>query len=112
MRYYYEKPNNYIVTKGCTHKCNHPLYDTCTLYLDGDFGLAVIQQRFNAKLKMSWWSAIDPWLIDDIFNQPRFNEYFQKKSSESVNGLYSTVTVREIMWALRMKPLPKEEWET
>lgn len=111
MRYYYQKLDNYIVTKGHTYKCNHPLYDTCTLYLDGDFGLAVIQERFNSTLKTSWWSAIDPWLIDDIFNQPGFADYFNKNSEECRDGLYPTVTVRQIMWALRMKPLAKEAWE-
>ena len=28
------------------------------------------------------------------------------------DGLYPTVTVRKLMWALRMKPLKKERWET
>lgn len=27
-------------------------------------------------------------------------------------GLYPTVTVRQMMWALKMKPMPKERWET
>lgn len=25
---------------------------------------------------------------------------------------YPTVTIRQIMWALKMKPLPKQPWET
>ena len=28
------------------------------------------------------------------------------------DGLYPTVTVRQIMWALKMKPIQKERWET
>ena len=29
-----------------------------------------------------------------------------------INGLYPTVTIRQIMWQLRMKPLPRKRWET
>jgi hypothetical protein len=29
-----------------------------------------------------------------------------------MDGLYPTVTVRQIMWSLKMKPIPKEKWET
>lgn len=28
------------------------------------------------------------------------------------SGLYPTVNVRQLMWALRMKPMRKERWET
>ena len=27
-------------------------------------------------------------------------------------GLYPTVTIRQIMWALKIKPLKRERWET
>ena len=33
----------------------------------------------------------------------------KKKDS---HGYFPTVTVRQLMWALRMKPLKKERWET
>lgn len=26
--------------------------------------------------------------------------------------LYPTVTIRQIMWALKLKPIPREQWET
>lgn len=28
------------------------------------------------------------------------------------DGLWPTVTIRQIMWALKMKPLQKQRWET
>ncbi len=28
------------------------------------------------------------------------------------DGVYPTVTIRQIMWALKMKPLARERWET
>lgn len=39
-------------------------------------------------------------------------EYFDSKAKKCKNGLYPTVSIRQIMWALRMKPLKKERWET
>lgn len=51
MRYHYEKPNNYSSFYGKRYACNHPVYDTCTLYLIRDRGLTVIQQRFDPETK-------------------------------------------------------------
>lgn len=112
MRYHYKKPRIYLSTYGVTHTCNHPVYDKCTLYLIENKGLAVIQQRFDAELKSTWWSEIDPWLTDDIYMHPKFKEYFEERADEGENGIYPTVTVRQIMWALKMKPVPKKRWET
>ena len=114
MRYHYEKPDNYKVTAATTHRCNHPAYSRCTLYLDGYLGLAVVQQRFNEKLKFWYWDAIDPWLVDDIFHAKGFFWYFMEHCGSPKGSnvdIYPTVTVRQMMWALRMKPLPKEPWE-
>ena len=74
--------------------------------------MAVIQQRYDAASKSTWWSELDPWLTDDIYLHPKFKEYFDKRAGKRTNDLYPTVTVRQIMWALKMKPLPKEQWET
>ena len=106
MRYYYEK----FETK--MYNCDHPLYDTCTLYYKDDKGLAVVQQRYNSKMKIAYWSCIDSWLIYDICNREGFAEYFAQNSSEpDTDGLYPTVTVRKLMNALKMKPLRKNIWE-
>lgn len=112
MRYFYEKPTEYYARYGRTYFCDHPVYGRCTLYLRKGRGLAVIQQRFNAPMKTTYWSELDPWLVDDIYMQNGFKEYFDKHSGKESNGLYPTVTVRKIMWALRMKPLKKYRWET
>ena len=95
---------------GITYKCDHPVYNSCTLYLIGKKGLAVIQQRCEDKY--TWWTEIDPWLTDSLYLHPNFKEFFDKRAGEPTNGLYPTVTIRQIMWALKMKPIPRERWET
>lgn len=112
MRYHYEKPAIYSSLYGKKHICNHPVYDSCTLYLINDKGLAVIQQRFDPQTKQSWWSEVDPWLTDTLYLHPGFKEYFDERSKPSNQGLYPTVTVRQIMWALKLKPIKRERWET
>ena len=112
MRYYYKKPAIYLSLYGDTYTCNHPVYDKCTLYLIDDKGLAIIQQRFDDDLKSTWWSEIDPWLTDIIYLHPKFKEFFDERAGECTDGLYPTVTIRQIMWALKMKPIPRQRWET
>lgn len=110
MRYYYTP--KLIRPAGEIYICDHPVYNSCTLYRDGDLGLAVIQQRFNPKLKCTWWGPIDLRLSGDIYQQEGFQDYFSKNSSVGKSGIYPTVEVRKLMWALRMKPLPMSPWET
>ena len=70
MRYHYEKPSVYLHMYGQTYKCNHDVYSECTLYLIGDRGLAVIQQRYDPDTKKTWWGVIDDWLVDDLYFTP------------------------------------------
>ena len=112
MRYHYKKPNIYASLYGEVYICNHPVYSRCTLFEIGDKGISVVQQRFDSESKCTWWSEVDPWLTDAIYLHPGFLEYFGKRAKECTDGLYPTVTIRQIMWALKMKPLPKERWET
>ena len=141
MRYHYEKPEIYVSNYGETYICDHPVYDRCTLFKIGDKGLAVIQQRFNPETKETRWTEIDPWLTDAIYLNPNFKDLFEKYSKKvgnldamacqtqnadtrraqkltqgttrsSTNYLYPTLTVRQAMWALKMKPLRRERWET
>lgn len=72
----------------------------------------MIQQRFDSDTKQTWWSEIDPWLTDSLYLHPNFKELFKERSGEGKDGIYPTITIRQIMWALKMKPLPKERWET
>lgn len=112
MRYHYEKPEITKPIYGETYICDHPVYNRCTLYKIGDLGLAVIQQRYNQKTKRSWWTEIDDYLRNDLYLRAGFRDYFDKKAGKRKKGLYPTVTVRQIMWALKMKPLQREPLET
>ena len=112
MRYHYEKPSLYLSMYGTTYKCNHPVYSRCTLFEIGDKGLAIIQQRYDEENKTTWWTEIDPWLTDTLYLHPKFKAFFDERAGECVDGLYPTATVRQIMWALKLKRLPRSRWET
>lgn len=112
MRYHYEKPDLYTSMYGELYICEHPLYDTCTLYKMNNKGLAVIQQRFDHSNKTTRWTEIDPWLTDILYLHPKFKEFFDERAGNGECGLYPTVTIRQIMWALKLKPLPRKRWET
>ncbi len=113
MRYHLSKPKIYFCRYGKKYKCNHPVYTYCTLYMIDSKGLAVIQQRYDRNTKTTWWTDIDDWLVDLLYLNENFKDYFDKYAGErSENDLYPTVTLRQIMWALKMKPLKRERWET
>lgn len=97
---------------GATYICDHPVYNRCTLFQIESKGLAVIQQRYKKDTKETWWSELDPWLTDELYLHPDFKQFFDERSGSAINGLYPTVTVRQIMWALKIKPIRKERWET
>lgn len=112
MRYHYEKPELYSTIYGTAYECNHPVYDKCTLYKIRDKGLAVIQQRYDSHTKTTYWTEIDPWLVDELYLHTRFEEFFNERAGEPNDDIYPTVTIRQMMWGLKMKPLQKERWET
>lgn len=112
MRYHFQKPSLYASMYGKIYICDHPVYSHCTLYTIDSRGLAVIQQRYDAEHKTTWWSEIDEWLTDSLYLHSGFKQYFDERSGEAKDGLYPTVTIRQIMWALKMKPLPRQRWET
>lgn len=112
MRYHYQKPTICSSMYGKIYICNHPVYDRCTLFTIGKRGLAVIQQRFDSDTKSTKWTEVDSWLTDALYLHPKFKEYFDLRSGECTDGLYPTVTVRQMMWALKMKPIQRQRWET
>ena len=112
MRYHYEKPKIYSCMYGDTYICDHIVYSSCTLFKIYDKGLAVIQQRYNKENKTTFWGSIDPWLIDELYLHENFEEFFNDRGGTATDGIYPTVTIRQIMWGLKMKPLPRERWET
>ena len=88
------------------------MYKRQTLFLVGERGLAVIQQRYDPETKHTFWAEVDEWLTDPLYLHPRFRAFFDRRAGTGTDGLYPTVTIRQIMWALKMKPLPKQPWET
>ena len=112
MRYHYEKPDIFTSMYGELYICNHPVYTNATLFRIGDRGFTVIQQRYDERTKRTWWGEIDSWLIDEIYLHPRFKQFFDERADIVRDGLYPTVTVRQLMWRLRMNPLPRKRWET
>lgn len=112
MRYHYVEPTIKTSMYGMTYYCDHPVYFSCTLYKIGKKGLAVIQQKQDKTTKCTFWGPIIDYMTDKIYLHERFYGYFLKYAAEPSNGLYPTVTIRQIMWALRMKPLKREPWET
>lgn len=112
MRYHYQKPPIYFTHYGLLYTCSHPVYERCTLYKIGEKGLAVIQQRYSPETKRTWWTEIDDYLIDALYLREGFKAYFDERAAEPVNGIYPTISIRQIMWALKMKPLPRQRWET
>lgn len=113
MKGYYNTKTKYPRSKYAkTYNCKHPLYQTCTLFMNGDLGLAVVQKRFNESQRIFWWGAIDPWIADDMYISELFNTVFSRLARPAdENGFYPTVTVRKLMYALGMKPLKKAYWE-
>lgn len=112
VRYHHEKPTIYSTLYGEIYECNHPVYDKCTLFTIGVNGLAVIQQRYDPTNKTTYWGEIDPWLTDLLYLHTKFRDFFDDRSGKCENGIYPTVTIRQIMWALKIKPIPRERWET
>ena len=112
MRYHYEKPSIYFSNYGITYTCNHPVYSKCTLFKIGNKGVAIIQQRFNPIEKVTYWTEIDHWLTDEIYLHSKFKQFFDERAGECIDDVYPTVTIRQIMWALKLTPIPRERWET
>lgn len=112
MRYRYEKTDKWLPEYGETYWCDHPLYHCCTLYKYGDVGVGVVQKRFDPEKKVTYWSSIDPWVANDIYLSPKFPKWFDTHA-RPVNTIYCypTYGVREVMWALRIKPLYHPTWD-
>ena len=113
MRYYIPPSEKVPARCGKRHRCNHPAYDECTVFIQDGKGIAVIQQRYDPYTKHTWWGPIDDWLSDAISNESGFLYFLAKNAKESDSlDIYPTFTVRQIMRRLGMPPLKKEPWET
>ena len=111
MKYYYEKPEKWT-NVGSIYYCDAPLYNACTLFRNGNIGIAIIQEHYDPNRKVKWWGPIKPWIAYDIWRNPNFGKYMINHASEpNEKGIYPTIQLRQLMWKLRMKPLKKEFWE-
>lgn len=72
----------------------------------------MIQQRYDKKTKHTYWTQIDGWIANALFSHPEFPLYLEERAGKPKDKIYPTVTVRQAMWAIRMKPLKRERWET
>lgn len=90
MRYHYEKPPIYLSMYGQRYCCDHPVYNHCTLFLVGERGLAVIQQRYDPETKHTFWAEVDEWLTDPLYLHPRFRAFFDRRAGTGTDGLYVT----------------------
>ena len=56
------------------------VYNHCTLFLVGERGLAVIQQRYDPETKHTFWAEVDEWLTDPLYLHPRFRAFFDRRA--------------------------------
>jgi hypothetical protein len=91
---------------------DHPAYNAFSLFANGNKGIGVIQQRYDPRTKTTWWGPVDKDNTFYILHSPFFEEWWNDVSRPAANGLYHVVELRKVMWALHIKPSPKEPWET
>lgn len=112
MKYFYEKPDVWDMNPGETVNVDHPLFNRCTVFREDDTGIMIVQQYFNPITKVKWWGPVEPWLSSNVYYNAGFENYFHERATPmDESGLFYITSIRKIMWALRMKPLPKEFWE-
>lgn len=95
-----------------TYQCDHPYYNSCTLFKSKEKGLAVIQQRFNKNTKTTWWTGIDYFWTKEIEQNVYFKKVFDEMAGDCKDGIYPTIELRKLLWKLKLKPEKREEWET
>ena len=96
---------------------DHPVFIGYVYYESGNIGLGIVEQGYLIDSRSTFWgvprSNIHYPLLDAIYRHNKFPEIFNKWAGpKDEYGAYPTVPIRKLMWALRMKPLPKERWET
>lgn len=113
MKYYYKPSIDAKSGAGETYICDHPLFSRATLFKSDNRGLLIVQEHYNKKTKARLWGPVVPWLSYDIYTNINFEKFFDKNATEAdENGLFPIFPIRKVMWALRMKPLQREAWES
>lgn len=108
MKYFCEKPDICVRVFGEPVSLDHPIYKGGTLYFENSKGLIVTQKHFNPERKECYWGTVECWIANDIYLSKNFSKYFFQNATETD---FPIIELRKLMWALRMKPLKKEEWE-
>ena len=93
------------------HRLSH--IHTASFQLNVDNWHTVDEQHHIATtFGTQWMFRLEPWLTDSLYLNEGFKPFFDKRAGIATDGLYPTVTARQIMWALKMKPIRRERWET
>ena len=108
MKYYYQKPDICVRVFGQPISLDHPIYRGGTLYFENGIGLIVTQKKFDKERRECYWDAVDTWIANDIYTTSKFPEFFKSHATREDPPIFE---LRKLMWALRMKPLKKEDWE-
>lgn len=90
------------------HPSDHPSFWAYTVFTDGERSIAAIQQFYNEQFRFTYWGPLQNSLADLILHNPNFEDYFE----EHARRTYAIQEVRKLMWALSMRPIPREKWET
>lgn len=106
MKYHYEKTEYGKPMYGRMVEIKDDIHTFGTLFEKDGKGVILVQKRFVCKCL--YWDRIDYWLANDIYEHPKFTAWFEQHATEEN---YPIFPVRSVMWALRMKPLPKQKWE-
>ena len=67
-----------------------------------------MQKHFDPVSRSMWWGSLDPWLACDIQKSENYKAFFERYANPEHSFV---ISVRKLMWELRMKPPPKEFWE-
>lgn len=112
MKYHYKKPDITVAIYGSRYSFGgkHPAYSYGTLFEDGGKGIIVVQQHVatTEKGKMCYWGEVDPDIANRIYLSPNFKKFFEENATAKNYKIYQ---LRKLMWALRIKPLKRLDWE-
>lgn len=108
---YYHTVQTHDKTFGRTISADNPFFSHCTVFEDDDKGIAVIKKTFYPAIKKVGYDGVNKNLATDIYLNENFKKFFEANAKPKKDGLYPVFELRKLMWALRMKPLKREEWE-
>jgi len=112
MKWYAEQCKDFAVNVFTLVGCSHLVYERCTVLFDEKKCVRIVQQHYNPETRHTWWAEVDPKLLSLICCQNKSYEWFNEKAVPLDSKVIPAYTIRQVMWALRVKPMPKLPWET